>query len=591
MDDAWLNVEISMTADLVIRNGVVVDGTGSAGQRGDVAIEGDRIVAVGEDVGRGRHEINADGLIVTPGFIDPHTHYDGQATWDPWLAPSSHHGVTTVAMGNCGVGFAPVAPGFHDELIEMMEGVEDIPGTALHEGLRWDWESFPEYFDALERQERTIDVATHVPHAALRAYAMGERGGDPQARPSDDELAEMARLLGEGLDAGALGISTSRTERHRTSRGESLGTLRAGEREIEALASVLRDRGRGVFQLVSDSYRSSDDDFVASEFSLMAGIARTSQRPLSFTVQQDFEAPERWRDLMSLARSLHREGFDVKAQVAPRPIGVLLGLQASNNVFTPVRAYARVAGLPIEERILALKSPELRAKILQSHAALTSGDDAFAGYAFYGRFDEMFVLDEPVNYDLNPSRSLGATARRLGIDPREYAYDVQLQRDGRQLIYTPLFNFVDGNLDAVREMITSPVAMFGLSDGGAHCGAICDASMTTSYITLWARDRVDASRIPLESVVRQLTRRPAEHFGWLDRGLVAPGHLADLNVINLSELSCASPRIVSDLPAGGRRLLQAASGYRWTVKRGALTFEDGIPTGELPGKLLRGAQA
>ena len=502
-----------MSADLVIRNGVVVDGTGSPPRRGDVAIEGDVIVAVGEDVGSGRREIDADGLIVTPGFIDPHTHYDGQATWDPWLAPSSHHGVTTVAMGNCGVGFAPVAANFHDELIEMMEGVEDIPGTALHEGLRWDWESFPEYFDALARQERTIDVATHVPHAALRAYVMGERGGDPLEEPTGRELADMARLLGEGLDAGALGISTSRTERHRTSRGESLGTLNAREPELQALSSVLKAKGRGVFQLVSDSYRTTDDDFAASEFSLISEIARSSQRPVSFTVQQDFEAPERWRDLMSLATSLRIEGLDVKAQVAPRPIGVLLGLQASANVFTPVRAYARVAALPLAERVVALQNTDLRRQIIESHAALTSGADAFPGHAFYGRFDEMFVLDDPVDYDLDASQSLGATARRLGVDPREFAYDTQLQRDGRQLIYTPLFNFVQGNLDAVREMITSPVAMFGLSDGGAHCGSICDASMTTSYMTLWARDRVDSTNIALESVVQQLTRRPAEHFG------------------------------------------------------------------------------
>jgi N-acyl-D-aspartate/D-glutamate deacylase len=580
-----------VSADLVIRNGVVIDGSGSPPRRCDVAIAGDRIVAVGDDVGPGRREIDADGLVVTPGFIDPHTHYDGQATWDPWLAPSSHHGVTTVAMGNCGVGFAPVAPHFHNELIEMMEGVEDIPGTALHEGLRWDWESFPEYFDALERQERTIDIATHVPHAALRAYVMGERGSDPLADPTERELNEMARLLGEGLDAGALGISTSRTERHRTSRGESLGTLRAREPELQALASVLRTMGRGVFQLVSDSYRTADDDFAESEFSLIADIARASQRPLSFTVQQDFEAPERWRDLMALATSLQLEGLDVKAQVAPRPIGVLLGLQASSNVFTPVRAYARIAGLPLEERVIALRNEDLRQQILNSHEAITTGSDAFAGHAFYGRFDEMFVLDEPVNYDLDASQSLGATARRLGLEPREYAYDLQLRREGRQLIYTPLFNFVDGNLNAVHEMITSPVAMFGLSDGGAHCGAICDASMTTSFMTLWARGRDDETRIPLESVVHQLTRRPAEHFGWRDRGMVAPGLLADLNIVDFEGLECASPRIVTDLPAGGRRLLQSASGYRWTIKRGSVTFEDGVATGLLPGKLLRGEQS
>lgn len=578
-----------MIADLVIRNGVVYDGTGGAPKRCDVAVDGDFIVAVGDDVGRGRREINGDGLIVTPGFIDPHTHYDGQATWDPWLAPSSHHGVTTVAMGNCGVGFAPVAPNFHDELIEMMEGVEDIPGTALHEGLRWDWQSFPEYFAALDRQARTIDVATHVPHAPLRAYVMGERGADPQIQPSGDELAEMARLLGEGLDAGALGISTSRTERHRTSRGESLGTLRSREPELQALASVLKAKHRGVFQLVSDSYRTPDDDFAESEFSLIREIARSSQRPVSFTVQQDFEAPERWRDLMALASSLQYEGLQVRAQVAPRAIGVLLGLEATANVFSPVRAYARVAKLPIEERVIALQNAELRKSIIESHATLTTGADAFAGHLFYGRFDEMFVLDDPVNYDLDASQSIGAAARRLGVDPREYAYDVQLHHGGRQLIYTPLFNFVHGNLDAVREMITSPAAMFGLSDGGAHCGTICDASMTTSFMTLWARDRIDETNIPLETVVSQLTRRPAQHFGWNDRGEIAPGFLADINVIDYERLSCAPPRIVTDLPAGGRRLLQSASGYRFTLKRGHITFENGEATGNLPGTLLRSA--
>lgn len=353
---------------------------------------------------------------------------------------------------------------------------------------------------------------------------------------------------------------------------------------------MLRSTGKGVFQLVSDSYRTTDDDFAASEFALMADIARTSQRPMSFSVQQDFEAPERWRDLVALASSLQLEGLDVKAQVAPRPIGVLLGLQASNNVFTPVRAYARVAELPLPERVSALRSADLRRQILEGHKALTSGADAFAGHAFYGRFDEMFVLGNPVNYDLDASQSLGATARRLGIDPREYAYDVQLQGEGRQLIYTPLFNFVHADLGAVREMITSPVAMFGLSDGGAHCGAICDASMTTSYMTLWARDRADDTNIPLESVIHQLTRRPAMHFGWLDRGLIAPGMLADLNIIDYDGLSCDSPRIVTDLPAGGRRLLQSARGYRYTIKRGAVTFEDGAETGQLPGKLLRGTQ-
>jgi N-acyl-D-amino-acid deacylase len=579
-----------MTADLVIRGGTVVDGTGGPARRLDVAIEGDRIVAVGEDVGRGRRELEADGLLVTPGFVDPHTHYDGQATWDPVLAPSAYHGVTSVVMGNCGVGFAPVAPDRHDWLIAMMEGVEDIPGTALHEGLQWDWESFPEYLGALDRRPRVMDVGTHVPHAALRAFVMGERGSDPAIHPDQRELDEMARLLAEGLDAGAVGVSTSRTENHRTSAGDNLGTLRAREPELLALASVLRERNAGVFQFLSDAYRTTDDDFAKSEFELIARFARTSRRPVSYTVQQDRAAPERWRDLMALAETLQAEGLDVKAQVAPRPIGVLLGLQASANVFTPSRAYGKIAGLPLRERVEALREPNLRRRILEGHAHLTSGPDAFAGFAFFGRFDEMYVLDDPVDYNLNSSRSLAAAARRLNVDPREYAYDVQLQRGGDQLIYVPLFNFVHGNLDAIREMITSPVSMFGLSDAGAHCGQICDGSMTTSYLSLWSRDRRDEDGLPVEAVVHQITRRPAVHVGWLDRGVIAPGYLADLNVLDLDGLACAPPEIVADLPAGGRRLLQSAKGYRWTVKRGAVTFEDGVHTGELPGVLVRGAQ-
>jgi N-acyl-D-aspartate/D-glutamate deacylase len=578
-----------MTADIVIKNGTLADGCGGAPRPADIAIVGDRIAEVGSAVGRGLREIDAEGLLVTPGFVDPHTHYDGQATWDPLLAPSSHHGVTTVAMGNCGVGFAPVAPDRHEWLIGMMEGVEDIPGTALHEGLRWDWGSFPEYLDALERQQRTIDVGTHVPHAALRAFVMGERGADPTLHPDQDELDEMARLLEEGLHAGALGVSTSRTENHRTNQGENLGTLRAREPELLALAAVLRKSG-GVFQFLSDSYRTTDDDFARREFELVTAFARASRSPVSYTVQQDVAAPERWRELMELARDLQAEGLDVKAQVAPRPIGVLLGLEASANVFTPSRAYRKVADLPIAERIVALRDPDLRRRILEGHAQLTSGSDAFAGFAFFGRFDEMYVLDDPVDYNLDPTRSLGALARQAGVDPAEYAYDVQLRRDGAQLIYTPLFNFVHHNLAAVQEMISSPIAMFGLSDAGAHCGQICDGSMTTTYLSLWGRDRHGDEGMPVGSVVHQITQRPATHFGWLDRGVVAPGYLADLNVIDLDRLECAPPEVVTDLPAGGRRLLQKARGYRWTLKRGAVTFEDGTHTGELPGELLRGAQ-
>jgi N-acyl-D-aspartate/D-glutamate deacylase len=575
-------------ADLVVRNGLVVDGTGAPARRADVAVDAGIIVAVGDDVGRGHRELDAEGLLVTPGFVDPHTHYDGQATWDPVLLPSSTHGVTSVVMGNCGVGFAPVEADRHDWLISMMEGVEDIPGTALAEGLGWGWESFPEYLDSLDGQARTIDVGTHVPHAALRGYVMGERGADLTCRPSADELFRMASLVGEGLDAGAIGVSTSRTEVHRTSAGENLGTLRADAAELLALAGALRDRGAGVFQLVSDCYRTTDDDFAARELDLIEQVARTSGRPVSFTVQQSLDSPERWRDLMAKSVALTAAGLDVKSQVASRPIGMLLGLETTVHPFSNCRAYARIARLPLPERIVALRDPERRQRILASHAAMTTGEDAFAGLAFLGRFDDMYLLDNPVDYDLDSSRSLGVAARRAGVAPSAYVYDLLLQNDGKQLIYAPFFNFAHGNLDAVREMVTSPVAMFGLSDAGAHCGFICDASMTTSYLSVWGRDRSDG--FPIEAIVHQITQRPAAHVGWLDRGVVAPGYLADLNVVDLAGLGCAPPEMVNDLPAGGRRLIQGATGYRWTVKRGTVTFADGEHTGELPGGLVRGAQ-
>jgi N-acyl-D-aspartate/D-glutamate deacylase len=418
---------------------------------------------------------------------------------------------------------------------------------------------------------------------------MGERGADPGEHPDEAEIEAMAQLLAQSLDAGALGVSTSRTDRHRTSTGENLGTLRAREPELMAFARVLRASGTGVFQFLSDSFRTTDDEFAGREFALAAEFARVSGRPVSYSVQQDRDAPERWRDLLALAVSLQAEGLDVKAQVAPRPIGVLLGLEASANVFTPARAYRKIAELPLAERLAALRDPDVRRRVLDGHTALTSGQDAFEGFAFFSRFDDMYVLGDPVDYDLDRSMSLGAIARRTGADPRELAYDVQLRQDGHQLVYVPIYNFVEGTLDAVREMITSPVALFGLSDAGAHCGQICDGSMPTTYLSLWARDAADERRMTVETVVNQLTRRPAQHFGWLDRGIIAEDHLADLNVIDLDALGCAAPRIAADLPAGGRRLLQSAYGYRWTVKRGAVTFEDGSPTGELPGRLLRGS--
>lgn len=575
--------------DLVIRDGQIVDGSGAAPFAGDVAIDGGVVVEVGRRLGAARREIDAEGALVTPGFVDPHTHFDGQATWDPVLAPSVHHGVTSAVMGNCGVGFAPVDPDRHDWLIEMMEGVEDIPGTALAEGLTWDWHSFPEFLDALDRRQRTIDVGTHVPHAPLRAFVMGERGADPDAVPTASELDRMAALVGEGIDAGAVGVSTSRTELHRTSSGAQLGTLRALGSELLALAAVLKARGTGVIQLLSDCYRTDDEELARRELDLIEVLATESGRPLSFSVQQFREVPERWRDLIGRAEALCSRGFDVKAQVAPRPIGVLFGLDATTNPFSPCRPYARLAGLPLAARVDAMRDPEVRHSIVESHVTLTSGPDAFPGLRTLGRYDEMYVLGDPVEYDLDPASTISSLAGRAGQRPAEYLYDALLRDGGRQLIYRPVFNFAHRDLTAVREMLASPVAMFGLSDAGAHCGSICDASMTTSYLSIWGRDRASSdSAIPVGRIVHELTARPARHVGWRDRGVLAPGYLADVNVIDLDALACHPPRIVPDLPAGGRRLLQSATGFRCTVKSGSVIFASGEHTGELPGRLVRG---
>lgn len=576
--------------DLVVRGGTVVDGSGSPPRTADVAVTDGTVVAVGRIQERGGLEIDADGLLVTPGFVDVHTHFDGQATWDPELRPSCQHGVTTVAMGNCGVGFAPARPDKHEWLISLLEGVEDIPGTALAEGLTWGWETFPEYLDVLERLPRTIDVAAHVPHAALRTYVMGDRGSDHTEHPTEGEIATMARLVEEALAAGAIGFATSRTEVHRTSLGTTIGTLEAGRAELLAIAAAMASAGTGVVQLISDAYQSPDDEFAERELALVEAVARTSGRPVSFTVQQAYHAPERWRDLFAAIERWRADGLEVRGQVAPRPIGVLLGLEATANPFLFCPSYGEVAQLPVPERAQALRDPERRRRILAEHAQMLASLPEGLLRQIAGGFDIAFEMADPVDYELDAAKSLGAEARRRGVDPAGLVYDTLLQRDGRQLLYLPLFNFAHGDLDDIHEMVTSPVALYGLSDAGAHCGAICDASTTTSFLTVWARDRRRDQRLPVEQVVHQLTRATAAHVGWLDRGLLAPGYVADLNVIDLDALGCSPPRIAHDLPAGGRRLLQDATGYRWTLKSGVATFVDGQPTGERPGRLLRGTQ-
>ncbi len=575
-------------ADLIIRNGTVVDGTGAPPRTGDVEVTGGVITAVGDVDGTARRELDADGALVTPGFIDIHTHFDGQATWDPVMAPSSLHGVTTVVMGNCGVGFAPAAPDRHDWLIALLEGVEDIPGTALAEGLTWDWETFPQYLDSLDTRPHTVDVAAHLPHAALRTYVMGERGADHAEAPTDDELADMARHVREAIAAGAVGFATSRTEIHRSSTGENIGTLSADERELLAIARAMADAGGGVTQLISDLYQTTDDDFARRELDLLEAFVRTSGRPLSFTMQQAYHSPDRWRFQMDWVDRMVDAGLDVKAQVGSRPIGVLLGLQASANPFAFCASMGELAFATPSERLAALADPERKRRILAEHAELVASLEPGIVAQIVGGFDVIFRLSDPVDYELDADWCIAAEASAKGVEPAELLYDSLLERDGTQLLYLALFNFAHRNFDDLYRMVTSPNTLFGLSDAGAHCGAICDASMTTSSLTVWSRDRSRGERIPVETIVHGHTLRNALHMGWHDRGVIAPGMLADINVIDLDSLACHPPTIVHDLPAGGRRLMQTASGYRATVKSGAVTFVDGEHTGELPGSLLRG---
>lgn len=576
--------------DLVIRGGIVVDGTGTGRRRADVAVDGQRITEVGDSVGSGRRELDAEGRVVTPGWVDIHTHYDGQATWDPDLAPSSVNGVTSVVMGNCGVGFAPARPGRHDWLIGLLEGVEDIPGTALAEGLSWGWESFPEYLDTLGALNWTVDVGAQVPHAALRTYVMGERGADHTAQASDDDIAAMSRLAEESVAAGALGFTTSRTWVHRTSLGEQIGTLTAAAGEVLGIASALRRRGSGVVQLISDVYQSDDDELVDRELRLLGDIATRVGRPLSFTVQQNDRTPDRFRELLSAIEGWNAQGATVRAQVAVRPIGVLLGLAASANPLGFSTAYRGLRDLPVAERARRMLDPELRARILREHADAAGKARDFLALIHSG-YDRMYPLGERPDYEPTPERSVAGLAAAAGRPADEVLYDLLTDGDGSTLLYVPLFNYARGSLDDVHEMITSPHSIFGLSDAGAHCNAICDGTFPTSAITHWTRDRDRGERLPLEYVVHQQTQRTAAHVGWTDRGVVAPGYLADLNVIDTEALALRPPRLAADLPAGGTRLLQDAFGYDATVKRGTVIAEHGQLTGARPGRLVRGPQS
>jgi N-acyl-D-aspartate/D-glutamate deacylase len=571
-----------MKYDLVIRNGTLIDGTGGAPRPGDVAVQDGRIAAVGPDLGPAKREIDARGLAVTPGFVDIHTHYDGQATWDPQLAPSCYHGVTTAVMGSCGVGFAPVRPGQHDFLIQLMEGVEDIPGTALHEGIQWEWESFPEYLDALARRRFSMDLGTLVPHGAVRAYVMGERGAN-NAPATPEDIAAMAALVKQGIAAGALGFSTSRTIAHRAISGEPVPGTFAAEDELFGLGRALGELGRGIFELAGAGAAGEDIDAPKAELDWMRRLSAEIRRPITFAMLQVDAAPQLWRELLELSADAVREGAQIYPQVAGRPFGMLIGHQTTVHPFAACPTYAALLTLPFEERVRRMRSPEVRRAILAEASPETS--------LLLRGLHRTFPIGDPPNYEPSYEDSIEAIAKNSGRGAIELLYDRMLERDGREVFLVPVLNYSELNADPIREMMYHPRASLGLGDGGAHCGVVCDASIQTFMLTHWVRDRSRGARIPVEFAVKRMCHDTAELFGLRDRGTLEVGKKADLNAIDLDGLRLCAPEMIFDLPAGGKRFMQRAQGYRATIVSGEVTIENDEPTGALPGRLVRGGAA
>ncbi|GLH80919.1 amidohydrolase [Bradyrhizobium sp. SSBR45G] len=564
--------------DLVIRGGTVADGSGGELFEADVAIAGGRIVEVGKVAASGREEIDARGKLVTPGFVDVHTHYDGQVTWSHDISPSSQNGVTTAVMGNCGVGFAPCRPADHQRLIQLMEGVEDIPEPVLEAGIPWEWESFPDYMEWLGQRAFDLDIGAQLPHAALRVYVMGERGARRDPATAEDNRA-MAALARDAVKSGALGFSTSRTLNHRTSTGDYTPTLKAGEDELMTIATAMQSAGRSVLQFVLDISTIHED------LPMMLRIAEQTKCPISFSVTQNDRAPQRWRQTLAEINAAAARGLSVTAQIAARPVGLLLGLELSRNPLQTHPSYQAIAHLPLPARVVRMQDPQVRAAILSEQASATD-DPLF----FKPNYDKMYQLGDPPDYEQPPERSLGAQARARGCRPEELAYDAMLSDEGRGMLYVPFLNYADGNLDATYEMLRDPRSVPGLSDGGAHCGIICDASFPTYLLTHWTRDRRRGDRLSIPFVVAAQSRKTALSVGLDDRGLIAPGYKADVNVIDYGRLHLHPPKVHYDLPVGGRRLMQQVDGYEATIVSGVVTRRQGEATGARPGRLVRGAR-
>ncbi|MBT5580813.1 MAG: amidohydrolase family protein [Acidimicrobiaceae bacterium] len=565
--------------DLIIRGGTVVDGTGAPSRQADVAVTDGIVTEVGTVDGTAAREIDADGALVAPGFVDIHTHYDGQATWDDRMQPSSWHGVTTVVFGNCGVGFAPVHNTDHDQLVELMEGVEDIPGAALHEGLQWNWKSFAEYLNACD-SPKDMDIATQVPHGALRLHVMGERGAAREDATYDD-IVEMGRLAAEGVLAGALGFSTSRTANHRTSTGDFTPTLTAASEELVGIADAVGRTGTGVFQLVSD--------FVDREieFQMLRDMCAISGRPLSFTIIENQRSADFHTDLLNRIEQARADGLLITGQTPVRPIGILLGFECTLNPFLHNPVWAEVADLAPAERVTVLADPDRRQRLLDASGG---ADMTAVGGRLIEKYDMMFEVGDSPNYEPDPGDTLARRAERMGITAPELALDLLCGNGGTAMVWMPFSNFGAGNLDTTRDLLIHPYTVPALSDGGAHVGTICDGSFPTTLLQHWGRDRA-MGRIDVEFLIQRQCRDTARTVGLHDRGVLVPGYRADMNVIDFDRLRVHQPELAYDLPAGGRRLLQRADGYRHTLVAGIETYSDGDATGALPGRLVRGAQS
>jgi N-acyl-D-aspartate/D-glutamate deacylase len=565
--------------DLVIRGGTIADGLGGELFEGDVAVSAGRIVEIGRVAARGAEEIDAKGKLVTPGFVDVHTHYDGQVTWSQDISPSSQNGVTTAIMGNCGVGFAPCRPADRERLIQLMEGVEDIPEPVLAAGLPWKWESYPDYLDWLSQRSYDMDFGSQLPHAALRVHVMGERGARRDPATAEDNK-QMAALAYDAVKAGALGFSTSRTLNHRTSTGDFTPTLKAGEDELTAIAQSMQKAGRSVLQFVLDASTFGED------LPMMLRVAENTKCPVSFSLGQGYQNPQGYRGVLArIGEATRTKGLSITTQIAARPIGLLLGLELSRNPFQTHPSYKAIAKLPLQERVARLRDPAVRAAILAESASKTD-DPLF----FRPNYDRMFLLGDPPDYEQPMENALGAQAKREGRKPEELAYDAMLEQNGRGMLYVPFANYADGNLDAVREMLLDPHSVPGLSDGGAHCGIICDASFPTYLLSHWTRDRTRGERLSIPFVVASQARKTALSVGLKDRGVIGAGYKADLNVIDYDRLKLRPPEVHYDLPMGGRRLLQPIDGYDATIVSGIVTQRGGQPTGARPGRLVRGVR-